>query len=115
MLTAAIYGLLASSGLILGPIIAMIVSPSRRVVASIIAFGSGVLVSALTFELMEEAFEKGSSAYVVAGFLTGALIYVTMDYLLDRLARRSPKRAGRHPRDVEWGRKRPASPHKPPR
>ena len=103
MLTAAIYGLLASSGLILGPIIAMIVSPSRRVVAAIIAFGSGVLVSALTFELMEEAFEKGSSAYVVAGFLTGALIYVTMDYLLDRLARRSPKREGRHPRDVEPG------------
>jgi ZIP family zinc transporter len=103
MLTAAIYGLLASSGLILGPIIALVASPSRRVVASIIAFGSGVLVSALTFELMEEAFEKGGVAYVVAGFLAGGLIYVAMDYLLDRLARRSPKREGRHARDVEPG------------
>jgi ZIP family zinc transporter len=103
MLTAAVYGLLASSGLVLGPIIGLLFSPPRRLIASIIAFGSGVLVSALTFELMEEAFEKGSVAHLVAGFLTGALIYVVMDYLLDRLARRSPKREGRHPRDVEPG------------
>ena len=93
MLTAAVYGLLASSGLVLGPIIGLLFSPPRRLIASIIAFGSGVLVSALTFELMEEAFERGGVAHVVAGFLAGALIYVAMDYILDRLTRRSPNRA----------------------
>lgn len=103
MITAALYGLLASSGLLLGAIIGIVTSPSRRVVASVIAFGSGVLVSALTFELMDEAFEKGHPAFVVAGFLLGALVYVSASYLLDRLAARSAKREGRHARDVEPG------------
>ncbi len=76
MLTAALFGLLASSGLLIGAVIGLVASPSRRVVASIIAFGSGVLVSALTFELMEEAFEKGSVMYVVAGFLGSPAVLV---------------------------------------
>jgi zinc transporter, ZIP family len=95
--------LLASSGLLIGAIIGLVATPSRRIVAAIIAFGSGVLVSALTFELMEEAFEKGHPAFVVAGFLLGAVIYVGVSVLLDRLAARSPKREGRHARDVEPG------------
>ena len=64
MLTAALYGLAASSGLLIGAIIGLVTAPSRRTVAGIIAFGSGVLVSALTFELMEEAFAEGSPASV---------------------------------------------------
>ena len=103
MLLAALYDLLASSGLLLGAIIGLVTAPSRRVVAAVIAFGSGVLVSALTFELMEEAFAKGHVTYVVAGFLTGAVIYVAASFLLDRMAARSPKREGRHARDVEPG------------
>lgn len=105
MIAAALYGLLASSGLIIGALIGVLLEPSRRVIASVIAFGSGVLVSALTFELMDEAFEKGSPAYVIVGFLTGAVIYVIFSAVLDRIAARSPKREGRHPRDVEPGAK----------
>ena len=52
MITAAIYGLLASSGFVIGVILGLITTPPRRLVASVIAFGSGVLVVALTFELM---------------------------------------------------------------
>jgi ZIP family zinc transporter len=101
MLTAALFGLLASSGLLIGAIIGLIASPSRRVVASIIAFGSGVLVSALTFELMEDAFEKGNPYFVAGGFLVGALIYIGASSVLDRLAAASATRDGRHARDVE--------------
>jgi zinc transporter, ZIP family len=103
MLTAALYGLLASSGLLIGAIVGLLTAPSRRLIASVVAFGSGVLVSALTFELMDEAFEKGHPAYVVAGFLAGALTYVLASHLLDRLAARSPKREGRDPQDVVPG------------
>ena len=106
MIAAALYGFLASSGLLLGAIIGLVAAPSRRVVASVIAFGSGVLVSALTFELMQEAFETGNATFVVSGFLLGAVMYVAAGYLLDRLAARSAKREGRHPRDVEPGAKR---------
>ena len=103
MLTAMLYGLLASSGFIIGALIGLFTTPPRRVVAGVIAFGSGILVSALTFDLMEEAFEKGHPAFAIGGFLVGALIYVLISYALDRMAALSPKREGRDPRDVKPG------------
>src|SRR4029450_9760424 len=74
-----------------------------RLLAVVIAFGAGVLVSALTFDLMGEAFERERGAYAIAGFLVGAIIYVLADAGLERLAARSPKRTGRDPQDVVPG------------
>jgi len=67
------------------------------------AFGGGVLVSALTFDLMEEASVEGNTAYVIGGFLTGVLIYVLADLALERMAKTSPKRTGHEAGDVEPG------------
>jgi ZIP family zinc transporter len=103
MLTALLYGVLASSGLLIGVAIGLVTSPPRRLVAAVVAFGSGVLVSALTFELMEEAFAEGSPAFTIGGFLLGAVIYVAADVLLERMAARSPRREGRDPQDVVTG------------
>lgn len=103
MAQAALYGVLASSGLVIGAVIGLLVDPPRRVLAGVMAFGCGVLVSALTFELTQEAFETGAESYVVGGFLAGAVLYVALAWLLDRMAARSPKRTGRLPRDVKAG------------
>src|SRR5918994_2721289 len=112
MLTALLYGVLASSGLLVGVAIGLVTSPPRRVVAAVVAFGSGVLVSALTFELMEEAFAEGSLAFTIGGFLLGAVIYVIADVLLERMAARSPRRGGGDPQDVLAG--GPPTPPPPP-
>jgi ZIP family zinc transporter len=98
--TAFIYGLLASSSFVVGVVLGLYTRPPRRLVAAITAFGAGVLVSALTFDLMTEAFEKGSAAYAIGGFLVGAVLYVLFDVFLERMAARSPKRTGRDPQDV---------------
>lgn len=103
MITAALYGFLASSGLLAGMLVGLFTTPSRRLVASVVAFGSGILVSTLTFDLMEEAFDTGSPWYVVIGFLGGAVLYVGLNAILERLAARSPKREGRAPQDVVPG------------
>ncbi len=103
MLTALLYGVLASSSLLLGATIGLVTTPPRRLVAGVVAFGSGVLVSALTFELMEEAFTEGSPAFTIGGFLLGAVIYVVADVLLERMAAHSPRREGRDPQDVVAG------------
>jgi zinc transporter, ZIP family len=103
LLTALLYGVLASSSLLLGAAIGLVTSPPRRLVAAVVAFGSGVLVSALTFELMEEAFTEGSPAFTIGGFLVGAVIYVVADVLLERMAAHSPRREGRDPQDVVAG------------
>lgn len=97
---AVLYGLAASSSFVVGVVLGLFTRPPRRVIAAITAFGAGVLVSALTFDLMREAFDKGSASYAIGGFLTGAVIYVVFDAFLERMAARSPKRTGRDPQDV---------------
>lgn len=59
------------------------------VVATIMAFGAGVLISALAFDLVAEATRAGSFWTSMAGFLGGAVVYVGLDLLLDRLGARS--------------------------
>jgi ZIP family zinc transporter len=109
MVTAAVYGLLASSSFVVGVLLGLATKPPRRLLAAVIAFGAGVLVSALTFDLMGEAFERETGAYAITGFLLGAVIYVVADAGLERLAARSPKRTGRDPRT--WCQGRRPSPH----
>ncbi|MEV6492762.1 hypothetical protein AB0M20_29700, partial [Actinoplanes sp. NPDC051633] len=67
--TALLYGSLASSSFVVGVVLGLFTSPPRRVVAGVIGFGAGVLVSALTFDLMREAFDTGGAWYAIGGFL----------------------------------------------
>jgi zinc transporter, ZIP family len=100
VIAAALYGMLASSGLLVGALIGMLATPSRPLVAAVTAFGSGVLVSALSFDLMGEAFALGSPAFVIVGFLVGALLFVVADVVLERIAARALERdeENGHPR-----------------
>jgi len=74
-LQAGLWGLLAGSALILGAALAWMASVPRRIIAAVMAFGSGVLISALSFELMEEAFNRGGFDSTSIGFLGGAAVY----------------------------------------
>ncbi|HET9872214.1 MAG TPA: ZIP family zinc transporter [Propionibacteriaceae bacterium] len=103
MRTALLYGALASSSFVVGVVLGLFTKPSRRLVAGVVAFGAGVLVSALTFDLMREAFDKGGAVYAIGGFLLGAVIYVAADVGLERMAAKSPKRTGRDATDVVPG------------
>jgi ZIP family zinc transporter len=95
MSTALLYGFLASSGLLIGMLVGLFTSPPRRLVAFVVAFGSGILVSTLTFDLMDEAFKSGSATYVVVGFLAGAVLYVAINAILDYLAAPNGKEGNR--------------------
>ena len=59
------------------------------------AFGSGVLISALAFDLMDEAFKLAGVAPAVVGFVGGAIIYTVADYLLNRHGAVHRKRSGK--------------------
>ena len=65
-----------------------------RIVAGIMAFGSGVLISALTFELMSEAYKQGGFDSTVLGFVAGAAIYTLANWLLARQGAKHRKRSG---------------------
>lgn len=84
MIMAGIYGLIGGAALFLGALIGLYMKVSNRVVGAVMAFGSGVLISALTFDLMEKAYQIGGFDSVSIGFIIGALFFVGGDYLIDK-------------------------------
>lgn len=82
-LTAAGAGLLAGGALFVGALIAWFIDVPARIVASIMAFGAGVLISALAFDLVGEAVTESGMWPTVSGFAVGAVVYVGVNILLD--------------------------------
>jgi ZIP family zinc transporter len=93
-LAAGLWGLLAGGALVLGALVAWYVRVSQPVVASVMAFGAGVLISALSFDLVDEAETTGGLTPTVIGFLMGALAYVAANLELNRRGARHRKRSG---------------------
>jgi ZIP family zinc transporter len=96
---AGLWGLLSGSALLLGALIGWFVPLSRRVVAGIMAFGAGVLISALSFELMDEAWRGGGFGPVAGGFLGGAAVYTLLNFLLSRRGAKHRKRSAKPVRE----------------
>ena len=96
-LTAAGAGLLAGGALFVGALIAWFVNVPSRVVASVMAFGAGVLISALAFDLVGEAMAESGLWPTVSGFAAGAIVYVGVNVLLDRLNARNKKGSSEGP------------------
>ena len=83
--TVLLYASLTGFSLILGVIIGTTLKISQKIIAAIMAFGSGVLICALTFGLMEEAFKHGGFDAVIIGFLLGGLVFISGDVLIHRI------------------------------
>jgi len=92
-LIAGGWGLLAGSALLIGAFIGFFAHIPQKVVASVMAFGSGVLISALSFDLMDEAFNLGGFDATALGFLGGAAIYTGANWLLSSQGARHRKRS----------------------
>jgi len=84
MLEAGLWGLAGASALVLGALAGLVIQVPRRWVALLLAFGSGALVSALAFDLTEEAFTHGGTAPVAIGLAAGALAFFGGNQLLHR-------------------------------
>jgi ZIP family zinc transporter len=90
---ALLWGLLAGSALLVGAAIGWLAEIPRRLVAAIMALGAGVLISALSFELMDEAYERGGFVATAIGFLVGASVYTLATWALSRRGARHRKRS----------------------
>ncbi len=79
------WGLLAGSSLLIGALIALRFRISPRAIGLIMAFGAGVLISAVAFDLVEEAgaMASGSGAAIV-GLFAGCAVFFVGDLLIDR-------------------------------
>ncbi|TNC71667.1 ZIP family metal transporter [Rubellimicrobium roseum] len=104
---AGAWGLLGGSALVLGAAVAYLVRLPARVTAGIMAFGCGVLVSAVAYDLILEGVELASLRPVVLGALAGSLAYTAANWLVSHgglsVAGRHRKRSGGQQMDAAQG------------
>jgi zinc transporter, ZIP family len=98
MLDAAAWGLFGASSLLLGAAIGLKLRIPPMATGLILGFGAGTLISAVAFELTDEAFKLGGADTVALGLALGALTYFAGDELL---ARRGAERRMSPRGDVE--------------
>ena len=93
-LMAGTWGLVAGSALIIGALVGYFSRINQRWIAAIMSFGSGVLISALSFDLMDEAYKTGGFDSTAIGFMSGAIIYTAVNIVLSKKGARHRKRSG---------------------
>jgi ZIP family zinc transporter len=88
---AFVWGLVGGSSLVIGGVVALRVAITRRLLGLIMAFGAGVLISAVAYELVHEAFETSAGDGGIAlGLLAGSAVFFTAEVLIDRLGGGEP-------------------------
>ena len=100
---ALLWGLLSGSALVVGAALAYVPRVSPRMLASITAFGAGVLISALSFELIDEAHERGGLLPTALGFLAGAAVFTAANIWINRAGGHGRSRSGHHQMKVHEG------------
>jgi ZIP family zinc transporter len=87
---SVIFGVIASSALVLGALAGARIKLPKAVLAGMLAFAAGALITALSFELFEDAYEHGGIWRAALGLVVGATVFTVLSAGLDRLAQ------GRH-------------------
>lgn len=101
--SAGLWGLLAASSLILGAAFAYLFTLPERITAGIMAFGCGVLISAVAYDLLEDGFQEGGIWPIIAGAVVGTFTYTLADWLISRRGGHDRKRSGGQQRSQSEG------------
>lgn len=96
MAEAFLWGAVGASALLVGALIVYVFAPGRRVIAVVMAVGTGVLIGSVAFELVDEALETRTVGWVALFVLVGAGVFTIGDWVLERYGageRKDPKGA----------------------
>jgi zinc transporter, ZIP family len=91
---AFFWGALGAAALLAGALIAYLLAPGRRLIAVVMALGTGLLIGSVSFELIDDALEHQAVVWVAVMVLVGALVFAAGDWLLDH-------RGGEHRKDAD--------------
>jgi ZIP family zinc transporter len=97
MLSAAMWGGIAGSSLVLGALLGIYKDIPNKVAAFVMAFGTGVLIGAATFELLSDATKDGGILYPSIGFLVGATLFILAELFISKKGGQERKRSKENP------------------
>ncbi|QZY54903.1 ZIP family metal transporter [Crassaminicella profunda] len=82
MLKAALWGGIAGSSVFIGALIGLYFHIKKHIIGMIMAFGTGVLFGAASFELLNEAIKDGNIKITAIGFVFGAFLFTLLDLII---------------------------------
>ncbi|MGD6817267.1 ZIP family metal transporter [Metabacillus sp. 113a] len=94
---AALWGAFAGSSILIGALLGMMQKIPRRMVGWIMSFGTGVLIGAASFDLLQESLEGGGMNATAAGFLAGALLFTVSESMIAGKGGHQRKRSKENP------------------
>ncbi len=103
VLEAAWWGFVGGFALLVGAVGGLYLPQSKRFIGLVMGFGTGVLFSAVAFELTVEAYDKAGSEAVVLGLLAGALTFFVGDWFIDKRGGDRRKSPNGPPADAAGG------------
>jgi zinc transporter, ZIP family len=95
MLEALAAGLATGSSLIIGGAAALLHEPHERTLGLIMAFGAGVLLSAVAYDLILEALDISGGVGITLGIAAGALTFFLGDRTIDKAGGGQRKAVGK--------------------
>lgn len=101
---AGLLGLAAGGALVLGAAIAWTIELPHRVIAAVMGFGSGVLISVLAIDLVDKSFDSGGSVATLGGFFAGTIAFSAINWWLSKRGAKDRNRCGgcvKQPREAE--------------
>ncbi|TYR80831.1 ZIP family metal transporter [Priestia megaterium] len=93
MWNALFWGAISGSAVFIGALVAIFSPIKNSWIAYIMAFGTGVLIGAATYELLQGSVEEGGISATACGFLTGAAVFTTLDLFLAKQGGHQRKRS----------------------
>jgi len=95
MTTSFLWGVLAASSLLIGALLTFRFRIGDRMLGLIMAFGSGVLISAVAFELAHESVVLSEGSGMAAlGLFSGAIVFFAGDWVIDHMGGEKRKTIG---------------------
>jgi ZIP family zinc transporter len=95
MLNAFLWGFLATFSLAVGGLIGILFKIGKRTLGLIMAFGAGVLFSAVAYELVFKSVKASTgSGASLFGLLTGAVFFFLIDLLISKMGAEGRKDIG---------------------
>lgn len=93
MWNATLWGAISGSAVLVGALISMSMPIPKKIIGLIMAFGTGILIGAASYELLGESVEKGGLLPTSIGFVTGASVFTLLDIFISKYGASQRKRS----------------------
>jgi zinc transporter, ZIP family len=100
MWSSVFGGGVSGSAVLLGALAAVLLPIKKNIIGYIMAFGTGVLIGAATYELLGQSVNDGGIKATSIGFLSGAAIFTLLDFLVSRKGAINRKRSNNRSKEA---------------